>query len=137
MPDQFRGPVCTAPVVVFQRRIEMAGVKCIGEIGEKYVRPSLFGCPMPPAKFVKKVLKLRRKPLPQLSQGPLQAAVRALKQELDVIALQPIYEKPTDQVRLARPGPALDNAEGMRPRRIRYGQKASLPNAPKIGRAQV
>src|SRR3546814_2873362 len=55
MPDQFRGPVCTAPVVVFQRRIEMAGVKCIGEIGEKYVRPSLFGCPMPPAKFVKKV----------------------------------------------------------------------------------
>src|SRR3546814_4598430 len=97
MPDQFRGPVCTAPVVVFQRRIEMAGVKCIGEIGEKYVRPSLFGCPMPPAKFVKKVLKLRRKPLPQLSQGPLQAAVRALKQELDVIALQPIYEKPTDR----------------------------------------
>src|SRR3546814_8563241 len=81
MPDQFRGPVCTAPVVVFQRRIEMAGVKCIGEIGEKYVRPSLFGCPMPPAKFVKKVLKLRRKPLPQLSQGPLQAAVRALKQD--------------------------------------------------------
>src|SRR3546814_10914798 len=71
---------------------------------------------MPPAKFVKKVLKLRRKPLPQLSQGPLQAAVRALKQELDVIALQPIYEKPTDQVRLARPGLALDNAEGMRPR---------------------
>src|SRR3546814_16370413 len=68
MPDQFRWPVCTAPVVVFQRRIEMAGVKCIGEIGEKYVRPSLFGCPMPPAKFVKKVLKLRRKPLPQLSQ---------------------------------------------------------------------
>src|SRR3546814_13561370 len=85
---------------------------------------------MPPAKFVKKVLKLRRKPLPQLSQGPLQAAVRALKQELDVIALQPIYEKPTDQVRLARPGLDLDNAEGMRPRRIRQGQKESLHLAP-------
>src|SRR3546814_12472296 len=63
MPDQFRGPVCTAPVVVLQRRIEMAGVKCIGEIGEKYVRPSLFGCPMPPAKFVKKVMILRRQPI--------------------------------------------------------------------------
>src|SRR3546814_16780987 len=53
-----------------------------------------------------------------------------MKQELDVIALQPVYEKPTDQVRLARPGLALDNAEGMRPRRIRQSQKDSLLIAP-------
>src|SRR3546814_14720369 len=53
-----------------------------------------------------------------------------MKQELDVIALQPVYEKPTDQVRLARPGLALDNAEGMGPRRIRQSQKDSLLIAP-------
>src|SRR3546814_9995683 len=81
MPNMFRGPVCTAPVVVFQRRIEMAGVKCIGEIGEKYVRLSLFGCSMRPAKFVKMVLKLRRKLLPQLSHVPLQAAACTMKQQ--------------------------------------------------------
>src|SRR3546814_4209554 len=51
MPDQFCGAVCAAPFVVFQRRIEMAGVEGIGEISEKNVRPSLFGCPVPPAKF--------------------------------------------------------------------------------------
>src|SRR3546814_21082360 len=85
MPDQFCGAVCAAPFVVFQRRIEMAGVEGIGEISEKNVRPSLFGCPVPPAKFVEKLLKLRRNPLPQLSKGPPTAAVRALTERKSAV----------------------------------------------------